>query len=200
MTINRRNFVIGSTTGLLSLGLNNISWALDGHKNAATGKIYKKKNKINGGKPIKLEYWEWSSQRAEYQRNWIKAYTAMYPNVEIEMVLQPWKNYWPAITTNVPAGEGPALWHMHTSKLTEFCEGNLMAPMPDFVADQNHLNNRWVGFAEGAMDCPLTKGRHFLPMGAMLPLLLINTDKWNSAGLTQDDIPKTWDQFRNVAK
>lgn len=173
----------------------------DGHGgNAATGVKYEKKEQINGGNPIKLEYWEWSGQRAEYQRKWAENYMKMYPNVEIEVVLQPWNTYWPALITNVPAGKGPALWHMHGAKMTEFCDGNLMAPIPASVADPAYLNENWIGFKEGAMACPGKGSIHTVPMGAMMPLLFINTDMWAEAGLTDSDIPKSWDELREVAK
>lgn len=171
----------------------------DGHT-SATGVEYVKKDQINGGEPIKLEYWEWSGQRAKYQEAWAKNYMEMYPNVEIEVVLQPWDTYWPSLITNVPAGKGPVMWHMHGSKMTEFCEGNLMDPIPATAADPDYLNKHWIGFAEGAMSCSGTGSIHTIPMGAMMPLLFIDTDAWTEAGLSDSDIPKTWDDLRDVAK
>ena len=113
---------------------------------AATGVPYVNKEQINGGEPIKLEYWEWAGSRAAYQREWADAYMAIYPNVEIEIVLQPWATYWQSLITNVPAGKGPAMWHMHVAKMTEFCEGELMAPIPAEVADPSYLKEHWIGF------------------------------------------------------
>ncbi len=165
----------------------------------ATGVKYVKKDQVNNGEPIKLEYWEWSGQRAEYQRKWAEAYMAQYPNVEIDVVLQPWPSYWPALITNVPAGKGPALYHMHASKMSEFCDGNLMAPIPSSVADPQHLNEHWIGFSEGAMACPKSGSIHTVPMGAMMPLLFINKNMWDTAGLSDSDIPSTWTELRAVA-
>jgi hypothetical protein len=126
----------------------------------------------------------------------------LYPNVTIEVSNQSWDDYWTKLTVNVPAGQGPALWHMHTSKLTEFCDGGLMDPMPSTVADQDFLNSHWVAFSEGAMDCPtgVVGSRNFLPMGTMMPLLYINKKLWVEAGLTDNDVPKSWEDLRNVAK
>jgi len=179
---NRRTVLMGSAAGLAAFSFPSMSFAATG--NAATGVEYVQKDQINGGNPIKIEYWEWSGQRAEYQRKWAENYMAMYPNVEIEIILQPWATYWPALITNVPAGQGPAMWHMHGAKMTEFCEGSLMAPIPDSVADAGFLNDNWIGFAEGAMSCSGTGSIHTVPMGAMMPLLFINTDMWTEAGLT----------------
>ena len=166
----------------------------------ATGVTYIEKEQINDGKPVKLEFWEWSGQRAEYQREWAEDYMAIYPNVEIEIVLQPWGTYWPSLTTNVPAGKGPAMWHMHAAKMTEFCEGELMASIPSDVADPNYLNEHWAGFAEGVMACPGSGTLHTVPMGSMMPILYINNDKWNAAKLTDADIPSTWSELRSVAR
>lgn len=190
--------VMGAALGLPLFALPSTALA-DGHM-AATGVEYVEKDQINGGNPIKLEYWEWAGQRAEYEREWAKSYMEMYPNVEIEIVLQPWDTYWPSLITNVPAGKGPAMWHMHGSKMTDFCAGNLMAPIPSSVADSEYLEAHWIGFAEGAMNCPGTGSIHTVAMGAMMPLLFINTDMWADAGLTDADIPSTWGELREAAK
>lgn len=196
--IKHRSILIGATLGLTALLAPNLAIADPGME--ATGVAYVQKDQINDGKPIKLDYWEWSGQRAEYQRNWAANYMQMYPNVEINIVLQPWDTYWPALITNVPAGKGPAMWHMHGAKMTEFCDGNLMAPIPATVADADYLNAHWIGFAEGAMSCSKSGSIHTVPMGAMMPLLFINEDMWKEAGLTETDIPKTWAEMRETAK
>ncbi|KKL51535.1 hypothetical protein LCGC14_2294530, partial [marine sediment metagenome] len=166
--------------------------------NAATGIPYEVKDSINNGEPITLEYWEWALDRSEYEQEWAEEYMELYPNVTINVSNQSWGDYWTKLAVNVPAGQGPALWHMHTSKLTEFCDGNMMAPMPDWVASQDFLDEHWVAFKEGAMDCPTgTPGsRHFLPMGTMMPVMYINTELWEEAGFTDEDIPKSWEELR----
>ncbi len=198
MKMNRRQLILSSAALATVTALRNPAWA-DGHGARATGVPYSKKQQINNGEPIKLEYWEWSGQRADYQRKWAEAYMAMYPNVEIEVVLQPWDSYWPSLITNVPAGAGPAMWHMHASKQAEFCGGNLMDPIPASAADPAYLNANWAGFSEGAMACAGSGSIHTVPMGAMMPLLFINLEKWDAAGLTADDVPTTWDELRAVA-
>lgn len=172
--------------------------------NAATGVQYEIKDSINNGEPITLEYWEWALDRADYEKEWAEEYMKLYPNVTINVSNQSWNDYWTKLVVNVPAGQGPALWHMHTAKLTEFCEGKLMDPMPDSVADQDYLNAHWAGFSEGYHDCPEgTPGRgprYFVPMGYQMPVLYINSELWEEAGLTEADIPQTWDQLKETAK
>ena len=169
---------------------------------AATGIPYVVKDSINNGEPITLEYWEWALDRYEYELEWAEAYMKLYPNVTINVSNQAWGEYWTKLTVNVPAGQGPSLWHMHTSQLTEFCDGNLMDPMPDHVANRAFLDEHWVAFAEGAMDCPTgTPGsRHFLPMGTMMPVMYINTRLWEEAGFAVDQPPQSWEDLRTVAQ
>ena len=170
--------------------------------NAATGIPYVQKDSINHGEPITLEYWEWALDRYEYELGWAEEYMKMYPNVTINVSNQSWGEYWTKLTVNVPAGQGPALWHMHTSQLTEFCDGGLMDPMPEHVANRKFLDDNWVAFSEGAMDCPTgTPGsRHFLPMGTMMPVMYINTRLWEEEGFSVDEPPKSWSDLRTVAK
>ena len=196
MKLNRREWIIGSAAGLAAMGIARPSWSEDAPP-SATGVPYVKKDQINGGKPIKLTYWEWVNTRAEYEKRWADEYHAMYPNVEIEVVMQPWEQYFQALATNIPSGQ-PALYHMHTSRASQFCDSKLMAPIPSDVADPDYLKKNWVGFAEGALSCD-DGSINFVPMGTQLPILLINTDMWKAAGLTDADIPKTWEQLRQAA-
>lgn len=195
MKLNRRQWIIGSAAGLAAMGVVRPSWSQEAP--SATGVPYVKKDQVNNGNPIKLTYWEWVATRGEYQKRWAEEYMAMYPNVEIEVVMVPWESYWQSLTANVPAGN-PTLYHMHTSRASQFCDANLMDPIPDSVADQAYLEANWVGFTEGALDCE-SGTRHFVPMGTQLPILLINTDMWAEAGLTDADIPKSWEQLRQAA-
>jgi ABC-type glycerol-3-phosphate transport system substrate-binding protein len=156
MTLDRRQMVFGSTAGLAALGMARPVWAqADDTGTSATGVPYVQKDQINGGEPIKITYWEWVNTRAVYTKRWADEYMAMYPNVEVEIVMQPWESYWQALTSNVPAGN-PIMYHMHTSRAAQFCDAGLMAPIPESVADQAYLEENWVGFNEGALDCPGT--------------------------------------------
>ena len=196
MNLNRRQWIIGSAAGLAAMGIARPSWAQDAAQ-SATGVPYVKKDQINGGKPIKLTYWEWVNTRAEYEKRWAAEYHEMYPNVEIEIVMQPFEQYFQALATNIPSGQ-PELFHMHTSRASQFCDSNLMDPIPADVADPAYLKEHWVGFSEGALSCD-DGSLHYVPMGTQLPILLINTDMWKEAGLTDADIPKSWEQLRQAA-
>jgi multiple sugar transport system substrate-binding protein len=200
MNLNRRQMIIGSAAGLAAMGITRPSFAQDVASSdmAATGVPYVKKEQINGGQPIKLSYWEWVGTRAEYEARWAREYMAMYPNVTIEVVTQPWEAYWQALSANIQSGS-PELYHMHVGRAAEYCDANLMSPIPESVADMDFLTQHWVGFAEGAMDCIGSGQRSYVPMGTMLPILLINTDMWTAAGLTDADIPKSWEQLRAAA-
>jgi len=196
MNLNRRQWMIGSAAGLAAMGIVRPTWAQETEA-SATGVPYVKKDQINGGNPIKLTYWEWVATRGEYEKRWAQEYQDMYPNVEIEVVMQPWESYFQALASNVPAGN-PTLYHMHTSRASQFCDAKLMDPMPETVADQDYLKANWVGFTEGALSCD-DGSNHYLPMGTQLPILLINTDMWKEAGLTDADLPKSWEQLRQAA-
>src|SRR3569623_972780 len=152
MKLNRREWMIGPAAGLAAMGLARPSWAEAAAEPSATGVPYVKKDQINGGKPIKLTYWEWVNTRAEYEKRWADEYHAMYPNVEIEVVMQPWEQYFQALATNIPSGQ-PARYHMHTSRASQFCDSKLMAPIPTDVADPDYLKKNCGGFAVGALSC-----------------------------------------------
>ena len=169
--------------------------------NAATGIPYQIKASVNGGKPIRLTMWEWTPERVDYEKRWCQEYQALYPNVTIEITtVAAFGDYFAKLITNIPAKQGPTLFHMHLNNLATFCEGGFMDPMPSYVADQAFLDSHWAGYKEGLFNCPGTGTRHFVPMGGQMPVLFINRGLWNEAGLTETDIPKSWEDLRRVAK
>lgn len=61
---------------------------------------------INDGKDISIDMWEWGSD--ELFQKIIDRYTAIHPNVTINLVDNPWEDYW----TKLPlALDGENRWH-----------------------------------------------------------------------------------------
>lgn len=54
--------------------------------------VYDPSVEINNGEDITIEFWEWGSD--ELFQELIDGYTAIHPNVTIELVNNPWDDYW----------------------------------------------------------------------------------------------------------
>ena len=104
----------------------------------------------------------------------------------ITLVENPWDDYFTKLPLALQGNDGPAIFNVHNSKHDLLID--YMAPYDmeaDFVGVSGHLVDGKV---------------YYTDYGLMTATMYYNTDMWAAAGLTEADIPTTWDEFREVAK
>lgn len=144
---------------------------------------------VNNGEPITLEWWLWDGE--EQFTAFADAYRKIHPNVEIKVVNQPWDDYWTKLPLALQGDKGPAIFNIHNShheNILPYCAAydiDLDAARTDFVGVNGHVIDGRV---------------YYLDYGLMTGLIYYNKAMWSAAGLTEADIPKTWEEFRAVAK
>lgn len=144
---------------------------------------------INGGKDITVELWEWGSD--ELFQEIIDGYTAIHPNVTINLVNNPWEDYWTKLPLALDGENGPAIFNIHNSYHENLI--NYMAPLEIPLED---LQADFTGVDAHVIDGEV----YYIDYGMMTGSVYYNKDMWEAAGLTEADIPKTWDEMREVAK
>lgn len=144
---------------------------------------------INGGKDITVELWEWGSD--ELFQEIIDGYTAIHPNVMINLVNNPWEDYWTKLPLALDGENGPAIFNIHNSYHENLI--NYMAPLEIPLED---LQADFTGVDAHVIDGEV----YYIDYGMMTGSVYYNKDMWEAAGLTEADIPKTWDEMREVAK
>lgn len=144
---------------------------------------------INGGEDIEIELWEWGSDDLFQQV--IDGYTAIHPNVTIKLVNNPWEDYWTKLPLALDGENGPALFNVHNSYHENLI--NYMAPLEIPIED---LEADFNGVSAHVIDGEV----YYIDYGMMTGAVYYNKDMWEAAGLTDEDIPKTWDELIEVAK
>ena len=144
---------------------------------------------INGGKDITVELWEWGSD--ELFQEIIDGYTAIHPNVTINLVNNPWEDYWTKLPLALDGENGPAIFNIQNSYHENLI--NYMAPLEIPLED---LQADFTGVDAHVIDGEV----YYIDYGMMTGSVYYNKDMWEAAGLTEADIPKTWDEMREVAK
>jgi multiple sugar transport system substrate-binding protein len=144
---------------------------------------------VNGGKPIHLDWWAWAN--IPQVQAIAKAYQKVHPNVDITIVNQPWADYWTKLPLALQGAKGPAIFNVHNSQHDNIIK--YMAPY-DIPLDQMEADytNAKVHVIDGKI--------YYLDLGLMSGAIYYNKDMWAAAGLTDADIPTTWDGLRAVAK
>ena len=144
---------------------------------------------INEGKDITVELWEWGSD--ELFQKAIDGYTAIHPNVTIKLVNNPWEDYWTKLPLALDGENGPAIFNVHNSYHENLI--NYMAPLDIALED---LQADFTGVDAHVIDGEV----YYIDYGMMTGTVYYNKEMWANAGLTEADIPKTWDEMREVAK
>lgn len=144
---------------------------------------------INDGKDITVELWEWGSD--ELFQQVIDSYQAIHPNVTIKLVNNPWEDYWTKLPLALDGENGPAIFNVHNSYHENII--NYLAPLEIPLED---LQADFTG-----VDAHVIDGKvYYIDYGMMTGSVYYNKAMWEAAGLTDSDIPKTWDELREVAK
>jgi multiple sugar transport system substrate-binding protein len=144
---------------------------------------------VNDGKVVSLDWWLWDGD--EKFQAFVDAYEEIHPNVDITLVNQPWDDYWTKLPLALKDGDGPAMFNVHNSH-----HDNLIPYMEPYDIPLEELSADYVGVEAHVVDGEV----YYVDFGLMTGLIYYNTTMWEAAGLTDADIPETWDEFREVAK
>lgn len=145
---------------------------------------------VNNGDPITIELWYWTGAANLFQAV-ADEYSAIHPNVTITLVENPWDDYWTKLPLALQGTDGPAIFNVHNSK-----HDNLIGYMAPYDIAIEDLESDFVGVSAHVIDGKV----YYTDYGMMTATMYYNKAMWAAAGLTESDIPKTWDEFREVAK
>ncbi|WP_207942487.1 multiple sugar transport system substrate-binding protein [Enterococcus sp. DIV2402] len=144
---------------------------------------------VNEGEPITIEYWTWGENDPTLKM--AEAYEEIYPNVEIKEVIQPWDDFWTKLPLSLKGKNGPAVFNIHNSQhdlIMPYLEAYDI-PVENLQADFNSVDPHIIDGNVYYTDSVINTGN-----------IYYNKKLWEEAGLTDKDIPKTWEQFRGIAK
>ena len=145
---------------------------------------------VNNGEPISIEFWYWTGAENLF-KSVVEQYTAIHPNVTVTLVENPWDDYWTKLPLALQGKDGPAIFNVHNSH-----HENLIGYMAPYDIALEDLEKDFVGVAAHVIDGKV----YYTDYGLMTATMYYNKAMWEAAGLTDADIPTTWDAFREVAK
>lgn len=151
---------------------------------------------VNNGEDITITFWYDDPGPEGYQRyaKAIEDYQAIHTNVKFDVNKSlGWGDYWAKLPVAVANGTGPDLMHFHLNWYSDFVP-NLAEPYPDDLV-QNLLQD-----FSGIEPMMYEDKVYTIPVGDSTGAMFYNKELWAEAGLSDADIPTTWDELREVAK
>jgi multiple sugar transport system substrate-binding protein len=149
---------------------------------------------VNDGQPLTITYWCWHDLCGLVQSQ-IDDYMNVHPNITIELTDVPTMEYFTKMPLAMQADVGPDILSINTANITMQLTQGLMEPWPQDMANE-YRNAGWYGIDSFAVDGKV----NYVPIGLMTGMIFYNKTLWESVGLTEADIPTTWDQFNTIAE
>lgn len=151
---------------------------------------YNPNHLVNGGKPITIDYWTWNGT-GDTALPSFKAYTKIHPNVRIVRHDVNWDDYFTKLPLQLRGKNGPALFAVHNSfdSVLSPYMATYDIPLKSLEADYRNVAPHAVDGKVKYIDSIINTGMWYY-----------NKDMWKEAGLSDKDLPKTWDQMREDAK
>lgn len=124
------------------------------------------------------------------------AYTAQHPDVEIEVQVTSWGEYWTKLEAAGESNTMPDIFWMHTDQILYYADFGILADLTDLYADtdpdfyQNHYSDISIGNASGS------DGRMYgVPKDRDNVVLVYSRALFDAAGLDYPDESWTWDDL-----
>ena len=149
---------------------------------------------VNNGEKIALTLWT-DPEPQPYYEELAKKYHEVHPNVTVKVVSQPWDDYFTKLPLALESKNGPDLYRGHAGHIVNLAKYSYELPEDIFPRDQ--LLEDFPQYQSAIFDGKL----YTVPLGMMTGAgIYYNKAMWKDAGLTEADIPKTWDEFEAVGK
>lgn len=133
--------------------------------------------------------------------NAIARFNQKYPNVAVEVSIDPistgWGDYVTKVFNQFNSGTQADIYGTAIETFQSFSSRGLWLPLDDFVA----ANSGFSDFAPSLFEQGSYKGEiHYIPIGWNNIMINYNRDLFDAAGIDYPARGWTWDEFREVAK
>lgn len=148
---------------------------------------------VCNGEDVTLSIWVPAAWE-DYYRKWTGEYSKLHPNVSFEFTITSFDDHWKKVPLAMQSKSAPDLFWMHNS-VNEIMIPH-MEPLPEEKFPLEQVKNDFRQVESNIIDGNL----YYVDMGLMTGVIYYNKDMWEEAGLTEADIPATWDEYREIAK
>ncbi len=151
---------------------------------------------------VELVFSDWHLAEPHWEKALKEAFVIFEeenPNITIKLDVVSYGEKETKYTTEIEAGVGPDVFHLHAYSIRSFIEKGYVYDMTPFVnAEGSGFTDAWYSQTMGLMK---KDGKYFaMPGDFMAMVLFYNKNLYREAGLDPAKPPKTWDEFLQYAK
>lgn len=181
--------------GQKSAGTPDSTAASSNSSTVTTGKLIGDNVKFDTGKDLKGELNIWFYEDGKrFIQPLFDDYKKYRPNVKLNVTYIPWGDYWKKIPIAISGGNGPDMFYFHNMYQNLMVDGGLMQPYPDDLVANLRKDYKNVDTYKS-----LDGKTYYIGVGGGHGMIFYNKKMWAKAGLTDANIPKTWEELRQIA-
>ncbi|OGO80173.1 MAG: hypothetical protein A2Y21_03675 [Clostridiales bacterium GWC2_40_7] len=137
---------------------------------------------------------------AALYKEYADSFKKINPNVEIDFQTIPYDSYWDKLNVALESKNGPDIFRIPANVLGEYHSRKQILPIPDDLYTGESFEAAYSPNIVELLRMP--DGKFYgMPSSVMPDVLIINNKMFSDIGLNpQTDAPKTWSEFRDIAK
>ena len=173
---------------LLAVMMTAILAAGCGSKKSADGKTH-------------LTFQIWDVNQRPGMQAMCDAYTALHPEVVIEVQVTSWGEYWTKLEATAISNQMPDIFWMHTNEILKYADYGMIADLTDLYNDEdpdyykNHFSEISLANIQGS------DGRYYgIPKDKDTVCLVYNKEMFDAAKVDYPDDTWTWDDLTEVSQ
>ena len=151
------------------------------------------------GPPVKLTYAMWGdATELANQQKIVDAFTALNPNITVNVSAADWESYWPKLQTDLAGGNAPDMFLMDGPLFPDYQTRDQLLDLDPYIAKDNFDLGSIVDLA--VQDFTAPDGHHYgLPRDLNTIALFYNKTMFDAAGLPYPDDTWDWNKLVEVA-
>ena len=127
------------------------------------------------------------------------AYTAQHPDVEIEVQVTSWSEYWTKLEAAAESNTMPDVFWMHTDQILYYADFGILADVTDLYEDPNFWTDHYSDVS--ISNVTASDGRMYgVPKDKDNVVLVYNKNLFDQAGLSYPDESWTWDDLERASQ
>ena len=154
---------------------------------------YNPADPVNDGKDIEINFW-YPEDVKDICEDYTARYTEMHPNVTFKATVSPWDDYWTKLPIAITSGTGPDIFWMHNAYTDTMVP--ITEPMPEDIFPVDVLTKDFRQVESHKIDGKI----YYIDTGLSSSVIMYNKAMWKEAGLSETELPKTWDELTAAAK
>lgn len=179
-----KKFITTLMAGVLTLGL--VGCSSTGENKEAT----------SDGDPVKLTFGIWDAIQEPGMKALADKFTEKHPNIDVEVQVTPWEEYWTKMEAAATGGELPDVFWMHTNEFLKYASNDMLMDVTNLEGTDGYKD-----YPESLVQLATYKDKVYgVPKDFDTVALVYNKELFDQAGIAYPDETWDWDKLVEVSK